>query len=534
MRLEERGRPTSPSGSRPTGPATRRSSGARSRRGSPRGELLAVVATDALELGIDIGELDAAICVTFPGTVASLRADVGARRPPHATASRSTWPARTPSTSSSAAIRTSSSSARSRRRSSTTPTSGSSPRTCSPPPSRRRSAERTQPGATTTDPRRALARARRRRWSAPGELRRGRDGRYPPRGPGFPAGAISLRSASPDSVTVVDADSGEMLGTVEAERAFSTVHPGAIYLHMGRSYEVAELDVDARRAIVDAFDGDWYTQPKKETEVYIEARSAAAPRSARGGRAPLRRGLGDRAGDRPSSARASPTTRRSTSSPLDLPEQNFPTQALWYVLADELAGPGGARRPRSCSARCTPPSTPRSPSCRCSRCATAGTSAASRPTSTSRPACRRSSSTTAIPAGSGSPAAASTSSSASSATPRGSSASARARRAALLRAEPEVRQPQRAPPQGRRDRADGGDDQRDRRRGASVEAPQGGVTRPLQISVIGAGAEDPELAALAEEVGRLVAEAGAAARLRRAAAGVMEAASRERPLPAAR
>ena len=37
------------------------------------GELLAVVTTDALELGIDIGALDAAVCVTFPGTVASLR-----------------------------------------------------------------------------------------------------------------------------------------------------------------------------------------------------------------------------------------------------------------------------------------------------------------------------------------------------------------------------------------------------------------------------------------------------------------------------
>ena len=41
------------------------------------GELLGVVSTDALELGIDIGSLDAAICVTFPGTVASLRQQWG-------------------------------------------------------------------------------------------------------------------------------------------------------------------------------------------------------------------------------------------------------------------------------------------------------------------------------------------------------------------------------------------------------------------------------------------------------------------------
>ena len=37
------------------------------------GELRAVITTDALELGIDIGTLDAAVVVTFPGTVASLR-----------------------------------------------------------------------------------------------------------------------------------------------------------------------------------------------------------------------------------------------------------------------------------------------------------------------------------------------------------------------------------------------------------------------------------------------------------------------------
>src|SRR5205814_8837691 len=37
------------------------------------GDLRAVVTTDALELGVDVGSLDAAVCVTFPGTVASLR-----------------------------------------------------------------------------------------------------------------------------------------------------------------------------------------------------------------------------------------------------------------------------------------------------------------------------------------------------------------------------------------------------------------------------------------------------------------------------
>ena len=51
------------------GPAAARARGG----GWSTGELLGVVATDALELGIDIGALDAAICVTFPGTVASLR-----------------------------------------------------------------------------------------------------------------------------------------------------------------------------------------------------------------------------------------------------------------------------------------------------------------------------------------------------------------------------------------------------------------------------------------------------------------------------
>ncbi len=85
-----------------------------------RGELRAVITTDALELGIDIGELDAAVVVTFPGTVASLRQMWGRAGHGAGAAWRCTSPARTRSTSSSAATPKSSSTGRSRRRSSTT------------------------------------------------------------------------------------------------------------------------------------------------------------------------------------------------------------------------------------------------------------------------------------------------------------------------------------------------------------------------------------------------------------------------------
>ena len=53
-------------------------------------------------------------------------------------------------------------------------------------------------------------------------------------------------------------------------RAPSTVHPGAIYLHGGRQFEVSELHLGDGRAFVRDFDGDWYTQPKRSTETHIE------------------------------------------------------------------------------------------------------------------------------------------------------------------------------------------------------------------------------------------------------------------------
>jgi DEAD/DEAH box helicase domain-containing protein len=293
------------------------------------GDLLAVVATDALELGIDIGYLDAAICVTFPGTVASLRQMWGrAGRRSEGLAlyiagedALDQFFCRHPDEFLERPVEAAILDHENDRIQHAHVLAAAYELPLS------------ESDAEFLGPR---WRERAEGLVGIGELRRGKEGRYLPRGPHFPAGDISLRSASPDSMAIVERDSAELLGAVEAERAFTTVHPGAVYLHMGRSYEVRELDIEARRAAVDAFDGDWYTQPKKETEVFIEE-------------------VGDRrevAGVELSFGEVSVTEqvmayqRKSLSDhevidlvALDLPETNFPTQGLWYELPDELAGP---------------------------------------------------------------------------------------------------------------------------------------------------------------------------------------------------
>jgi DEAD/DEAH box helicase domain-containing protein len=291
------------------------------------GELLAVVATDALELGIDVGELDAAICVTFPGTVASLRQMWGR--------------------------------AGRRRRGLAIYVAGQDALDqffCRHPEEfleRPVEAAILDPGNEQIASRHLVAaayelplsdadeeifgpgwRERAERLAAAGELRNAA-GRLAPRRSEFVASRIPLRSASADSVAVIERDSGEMLGLVEAERAFTTIHPGAVYLHLGRSYEVERLDVQERRAIVSSFDGDWYTRPKKETEIYIERtleqRQAAGVQLSFGEVSVTEQVI---AFQRVSISEQEPIDIVA----LELPEQSFLTQALWYVLPDRLSG----------------------------------------------------------------------------------------------------------------------------------------------------------------------------------------------------
>jgi DEAD/DEAH box helicase domain-containing protein len=294
------------------------------------GRLLAVVATDALELGIDIGALDAAVCVTFPGTVASLRqmwGRAGRRgrglalyvggqdaldqffcRHPDEFLARPVEAAILDHESEQIHLQHV---------------------LCA--------AHEGPLGAGDAEALGPRWRLYAERLVTMGELRE-RAGTFVPRRPqDYPAARVSLRSASGDAFAVVDTESGELVGTVEAARAFGTAHDGAIYLHLGRSYEVQALDLERRQALVRAFDGDWYTQPRKETATEIvrllDRRESLGVTLSFGLVAVTEQVMGYQ-------RRRLSDQELIDFNALDLPETSFDTQALWFELAPEVLETG--------------------------------------------------------------------------------------------------------------------------------------------------------------------------------------------------
>jgi len=98
---------------------------------------------------------------------------------------------------------------------------------------------------------------------------RGRGSRREPiavwSGRGWPSHQVGLRGGSTSEVRITLAD-GWLIGTADHGRACTLVHPGAVYLHRGRSYRVLSLDLDDGTAIVEPFDGTEYTKPRTETQ----------------------------------------------------------------------------------------------------------------------------------------------------------------------------------------------------------------------------------------------------------------------------
>jgi len=280
------------------------------------GELLGVTATDALELGIDVGLLDCAISVGFPGTVASLRQQWGrAGRRGRGLAvlvasedALDQFFAREPE-----ALLT--------RRVEAAILDHTNPRILDPHVlAAAYEAPLGEEDAAVLGPE-----ALRRAATLPELERTG--GGFVWKGRDYPAARISLRSGDPEAFTVVEAETGALLGLVERDRAYSTVHEGAVYLHLGQQYLVRQLDLEARVALVVPAALDWYTQAKRETETAIVSAEQSAHRlgvELHFGRVAVTEQV---VGYARKAARDGATIELV---PLLLPETTFETEAVWF------------------------------------------------------------------------------------------------------------------------------------------------------------------------------------------------------------
>jgi DEAD/DEAH box helicase domain-containing protein len=90
----------------------------------------------------------------------------------------------------------------------------------------------------------------------------------------YPADTVSLRSVTSDNFIIIDTSGEqdgkpEVIGEVDFSSALTTVHPKAIYLHQGQQYHVDRLDFDERKAYVKPVNVDYYTDAIRYTQVRV-------------------------------------------------------------------------------------------------------------------------------------------------------------------------------------------------------------------------------------------------------------------------
>ena len=290
-------------------------------------ELIAVAATNALELGIDIGSLDAAVLVGYPGTRASMWQQAGraGRRSAGSLAVLVaqdepldqylvTHPADLFDKPPEAAV--------------IDPTN---PFVLEPHlacaareyPLTDEEVETFWPGSEG-----ALERLQER-----GELARRRN-QWHHKGREAPHRHVDLRSSGGHTFSIVIEETGELLGTVDGSRAYSQVHPGAVYLHQGEQFEVRELDLTGRAALVTRSDPDYYTQARDTTDIGVIAVDEEGRTS---GGVPAFYGTVHVTNQVVAFARKMVATGEILDvTPLALPPQTLETKAVWWSISSAV------------------------------------------------------------------------------------------------------------------------------------------------------------------------------------------------------
>lgn len=165
-------------------------------------------------------------------------------------------------------------------------------------------------------------------------------------GSAYPASEINIRSAGGSYNIVSVENGGVLLGTVDGSSAFDTVHPGAVYLHAGDSYVVTYLDLEEKVAYVEKSEVNYYTTPADQTRIWVDETRETYPLTTKG--------------ESPNTQHPTPITQISFGDvtvsnqvthfwrkrlfsdeviekrPLDLPETQLKTEAVWIALSEEL------------------------------------------------------------------------------------------------------------------------------------------------------------------------------------------------------
>ena len=163
----------------------------------------------------------------------------------------------------------------------------------------------------------------------------------------YPAEGVSLRAIGRDNVVIVDATRDAALAEVDRRDAQRVVHPGAVYQHEGAAWYVERLDLDAGKAWVVPSPQDWFTEPAVSAEVAVLERGARAEVDGL-------RGAAVELGEIEVITRVTGfrkvrfhTHENLGHEKLDLPPATAVTTACWLALPedalDALAFPGGDR-----------------------------------------------------------------------------------------------------------------------------------------------------------------------------------------------
>ena len=300
-----------------------------------RGDLLAVAATNALELGIDVAGLDAVLLGGFPGTRTALWQQVGRAGRTHGEALAvlvarddplDTYLVTHPESLMGAAVEAS-------------VFDPDNPHVVGPHLCAAAAevplVEADLPlfGASAREGVEALC--------AAGLLRRR------PRGwfwtdRGRASDLADLRSSGGAPVRLVEATTGRLVGTVDAGAAPHTVHAGAVYLHQGATFEVISLDLADSVAVLEPATPAHYTVAREVSDIAV-----LAEREHRvwcGDRGEARISLGDVAVSQQVVSfqrRRTPGGELIGTEELDLPEQRLVTTAVWWTLPEEALSAAG-------------------------------------------------------------------------------------------------------------------------------------------------------------------------------------------------